>query len=296
MDTIKDFFLDIENWFSDNGLLGEVILKAIIIILTIILTIITLRIINKIINYKMGKTKKQYKSIYILFKMLSRFIVFVIAFTIIIAQFDVLNSLASTILAASGIAALAVGIAAQDSLSNIIGGVSVTLNNKIEIGDFIRVVDKDLKGTVEEITLRHTILRNLNSRMVLIPNKTMASSVIENYSNNEEVCYFLDVGISYDSNIDLAMDLIKNAINDHKDTYMPAGMTKENYPKIKVTNFGSSSIDLRAWVWVDDPSKAFDNVCDLRKTIKHSFDENGIEIPYKYSNIIIKSDTTNTLK
>ncbi len=290
MDKIKNFFSDIQDFFLSEELFGAFLVKAGVILITIIITIISLKIINRFIKIKLKKTVKQRRSLYLLLKMILRFIILVIAFTVIISQFEVLNTLASTVLAASGIAALAVGIAAQESLSNLIGGVSVTLNENIEIGDFIRIVDKDIKATVEEITLRHTILRTINNRMLLVPNKIMATSIIENYSNNDEVCYFFEISIAYDADVDKAISIIKTAINEHKYTYKPKGINAAEYPKVKIINFGSSSVDLRAWVWIDDPSIAYDKICDLRKIVKEEFNLQGVEIPYPYTNVIIKSN------
>ncbi len=290
MDKIKNFFSDIQDFFLSEELFGAFLVKAGVILITIILTIISLKIINRFIKIKLKKTVKQRRSLYVLLKMILRFIILVIAFTVIISQFEVLNTLASTVLAASGIAALAVGIAAQESLSNLIGGVSVTLNENIEIGDFIRIVDRDIKATVEEITLRHTILRTINHRMLLVPNKIMATSIIENYSNNDEVCYFFEISIAYNADVDKAISIIKTAINEHKYTYKPKGINATEYPKVKIINFGSSSVDLRAWVWIDDPSIAYDKICDLRKIVKEEFNLQGVEIPYPYTNVIIKSN------
>ncbi len=290
MDSVKDFLKDIEAFFNSDKYFSMIVSKTIIILFTIVATFIILRIINRVIKKRMEITQKNRKSLYLLLRMLLKFVILVICFTIIISQFDILDSLVTTILTASGIAALAVGIAAQESLANLIGGVSVTLNENIEIGDFIKIVDKNIKATVEEITLRHTILRTINNRMMLVPNKIMATSIIENYSNNDEVCYFFEVGISYNSDIDVAISIIKQAINAHKDTYKPKGVNAEEYPKVKIINFGDSSVDLRAWVWINEPSIAYDKICDLRRTVKEAFDANGVEIPYKYTNLIIKRD------
>ncbi len=277
---------DLEWLANTDNILAILLTKTGVIILTILFCFISLKIVGRITKKKLQTVQKQHRSLVLLVRMVIKFIILVVTLTIIISQVEVLDNLATTILAASGIAALAVGMAAQESLSNVIGGVSVTTNKKIEIGDFIKLVDKNLLATVEEITLRHTVLRNLNNRMLIVPNKIMATSIIENYSNNDEVCYFLDVGISYDSDVDKAMDIIKEVINSHKDTYKPSGV--DDYPKVNIVNFGSSSVDLRAWVWIDDPSIAFDKVCDLRKIVKQQFDAQGIEIPYQYVNVINK--------
>ena len=80
-----------------------------------------------------------------------------------------MEKVSNSILASAGIMAMAVGLASQDALSNIVGGMFIIFSHPFKLGDFIEV-DNVIKGTVMEITLRHTVIRDAENRMILIPN------------------------------------------------------------------------------------------------------------------------------
>lgn len=95
-----------------------------------------------------------------------------------------MEKISNSILASAGIMAMAVGLASQEALSNIVGGMFIVFSRPFKVGDFIKV-DDIVVGTVMEITLRHTVIRNAENRMILIPNSKMSSSTIVNSSFGE---------------------------------------------------------------------------------------------------------------
>ena len=101
------------------------------------------------------------------------------------------------------------------------------------------------------------------------------------------------MGISYDSDINKAMEIIKEEILNHPDYF--DNRTEEQIADgmepvdVKVIGFGDSSINLRAWVWTKDPALAFKIGCDLNKSVKERFDREGVEIPFPYRTIVYKN-------
>ena len=205
-----------------------------------------------------------------------------------------MEKISNSILASAGILAMAVGLASQEALSNIVGGLFIIFTRPFKVGDFIKV-DDEVVGTVIEITLRHTILRNVENRMILIPNSKINSATIINSSyGDSSTCAFIDIGVSYDTNLDQAIEVMREEIMKHKllIDHRTGEEKKAGVPEvvIKVINLGDSAITLRAWAWASTATDATIMKYDLFKSIKERFDKEKIEIPYPYFNQIVKNE------
>lgn len=217
-------------------------------------------------------------------------VVYIIGVAAFLSLIPGMEKVSNSILASAGIGAMAVGLASQEALSNIVGGLFIIFSRPFKVGDFI-MVDTVITGTVVEITLRHTVIRNAENRMILIPNSKMNSSTVVNSSYGETAtCAFVEVGVSYNTDLDRAMGLMTDeAMNhpkiiDHRtDAEREAGVPQV---VVRVTELGDSAITLRAWVWAATPGDAFVLKCDLLKSIKERFDREGVEIPYPYLNVV----------
>lgn len=205
-----------------------------------------------------------------------------------------MEKISNSILASAGILAMAVGLASQEALSNIVGGLFIIFTRPFKVGDFIKV-DDEVVGTVIEITLRHTILRNVENRMILIPNSKINSATIINSSyGDSSTCAFIDIGVSYDTNLDQAIEVMREEIMKHKllIDHRTGEEKKVGVPEvvIRVINLGDSAITLRAWAWASTATDATIMKYDLFKSIKERFDKEKIEIPYPYFNQIVKNE------
>ena len=208
------------------------------------------------------------------------FIIFAAAYTCL-KRVAPLNGLMSTLLASSGILALAVSLAAQDSLGNMMAGLIILLTKPYKIGDLIKIDSGKYIGYVEVITLRHTVIRTYENNRIAIPNTTMNASPIENYDLVEsEKANFLEVQISYDSDLDTAMNLLKEMADNHP---LSLGNTT-----VKVTGFGESGINLRVTIKTENSLKGFNVMADMRHDIIYAFKEKGIVIPYPTRTVEIK--------
>ena len=261
---------------------------AVVIILTVAF------VLNKVINGVVNKTirikrKKNITTLLLFVKRIKKFVIYALAILICLTQFDVFNSFSVTILSGLGIGSVVVGLAAQESLKNFFGSVAIVLGNPYEVGDFIECVDKAVSGTVEDITMRHTIIRTINNRRVIIPNCEMNTYTIENfnYSENENV-KLVDYEISYESDVDKAIKILKEEM---KKLYHPnpKGRNKDvEFPKVRVLELGDDGIKLRTWVWGDNNSDVFENMYQLNYAINKRFPEEGIEIPYPHIELVEK--------
>ncbi len=218
--------------------------------------------------------------------------VYLIGTTAFLALIPGMEKISNSILASAGILAMAVGLASQEALSNIIGGLFIVFSKPFRVGDVIKV-DEVVNGTVAEITLRHTIIRSLENRMILIPNSKINSSTIINSTiGDQTTCSFIEIGVAYDVDIDRAMAVMRDEIMkhplliDHRTEEEKKNGTSQVI--IRVINLGDSAITLKAWAWAATSNNAFVLKCDLLKSIKERYDREEIEIPYPYFNNIIK--------
>lgn len=219
---------------------------------------------------------------------------YIIGGAIFLSLIPGMKTVSNSILAGAGIMTVAIGFASQEALSNLISGLFIAFSKPFRIGDFIKV-DEVVTGTVTEITLRHTIIRNAENRMIIIPNSKINSSTIVNSTIGEQkTCSFIEIGVSYTTNLDKAMDVMREVILNHP---LLIDQRSEEEKKsgvlqiiIRVINLGDSSITLRAWAWAGNTSNAFVMKCELLKSIKERFDQEEIEIPYPYFNNIVKKE------
>lgn len=218
-------------------------------------------------------------------------IIYFIAFIAICDNIPGFDNTISALLASTGILTVVIGFASQEAMSNIVSGIMVLTFKPFIVGDVITY--NGTAGNVEEITLRHTVIKTLENKRLIVPNGSINKDVIENANFNEnKVCAFLNIGISYESSIDDARAIILNHCVSHKDFFdNRTDVEKQNNaPKvtIRVVNLGDSSVDLRAWIWAENTAKSFAMKCDLLESIKKDFDKQGINIPYPH--VTIKKD------
>ena len=218
-------------------------------------------------------------------------VIYLIGFGLAIYSIPTLKTLATSILAGAGIMAVAVGFASQAALSNIISGVFLVIYKPFGIND--RVEINNLTGIVEDITLRHTVIRNFENKRIIIPNSVISSDVIINSDLvDEEICRLILFGISYDSDIDKAKAIIKEealkhpfCIDHRTAEQKEAG---EDPVIVRVVNLGDSSVDLKVWVWARKQAEGFILQCDLLESVKKRFDAEGISIPFPHRTVYTK--------
>ena len=289
--------MDIDN-ILELSLFGITVRAVLRFCIKAVLIYIFVRLVTSLVKYFFNRSLKKQGRLVALDETKTGFIrqmvvaaVYIIGCAAFLSLIPGMEKISSSILASAGIMAMAVGLASQEALSNIVGGMFIVFSRPFKVGDFIKV-DDIVVGTVMEITLRHTVIRNAENRMILIPNSKMSSSTIVNSSYGEEVtCAFVEGGVSYTTDLDFAMDVMRDEIMHHpmltdhrtekeKEAGVPEVM-------IRVINLGDSAITLRAWAWAATPSNAFAMKCDLLKSIKERFDKENIEIPYPYFNQIV---------
>ena len=207
--------------------------------------------------------------------------IYIVGAILVIYQIPVLSRVAVTLLAGAGVAGLAIGFAAKDSLSNIISGIFLAVFHPFRVGDYV-----DFEGEycqVEDLTLRHTTIKTWDGRRIFVPNSLMGSQPIINWSITDPVITWrIDVGIGYDADMDRAREIMLEAAKRH-----PL-VLKDHDITVRVTDLADFAVNMRLTVDVPHRDVAYSTACDLREAIKKRFDQEGIEIPYPYRNLIIQ--------
>jgi small conductance mechanosensitive channel len=168
-------------------------------------------------------------------------------------------------------ATLAIGMALRGTLSNFAGGVSVMLFRPYKVGDFVEGAGQS--GTVKEIQIFNTVLTTGDNRTVIIPNNSIATGVLVNYSTQPTRRIEINVGIGYEDDIDQAKNIVRGLVDaDERIHADPA-------PLIVVGALGDSAVEIKTRVWVN-AGDFWSVTFDLNEKIKKAFDAGGINIPY----------------
>lgn len=225
------------------------------------------------------------------------FILYLCAFIFIFYSIPSLRALGVTLFAGAGVAAAIILLASQQAFSNIINGIFIIIFKPFRVGDVIKVGSLRV-GKIEDITLRHTIIRDFENRRIIIPNTVIGSETLVNSSIKDElICNFVEFGISYDSDANKAIEIIREEAMKHPN-YIDNRTREEKKNNIhpvmvRVIGFGDSSVNLRAFIWTKDHTSGFILKCDLFKSVKERFDNEGVEIPFPYRTIVYKKDIEN---
>lgn len=220
-------------------------------------------------------------------------LIYILGFSLATYSIPSLKALAQSLLAGAGIAAVAIGFASQAALSNIIAGIFIVIFKPFRVHDRV-IIKNTISGVVEDITLRHTIIRNFENRRVIIPNSIISEEVIVNADLVEQkICEWIQIGISFDSDLEKAKEIMAEEVERHP--LCIDNRTEENKEEgkpvvvVRAIAIGDFSITLRAWAWAKDQADGFVLKCDLFETIKKRFDQEGIEIPLPYRKLVLKN-------
>ncbi len=200
---------------------------------------------------------------------LTKAVLYVILTVMVLSQLKVPMS---SIIAALGTAGLAIGLALRDSLSNVAGGFIVMFSRPFRVGDYVEIADKE--GFVSQISIIYTKLLTLDNKAVIIPNSTVVSATVTNYTQEDMRRLELRVNISYDSDFSKAKLLVYGVCKQN-----PLALDKPAEPYIRMSghNEGAVELLLRVWVRTED---YWELRFGLYEEIKEVFDANGIIIPY----------------
>lgn len=178
----------------------------------------------------------------------------------------------ASLLAGVGILGLAVGLAAQDSLSNLVAGITILWDRPFRIGDNVTV--SGTFGKVQEIGLRTTRIRTVQQLDAILPNKEIINQEIINHTLNPMMRLGIPVGIGYGEDTREARRVLLEAVRGHE------LILEKPEPQVVVTALADSSVNLELRVWLRDPYAERQATFEMVEIAKIALDEAGIEIPF----------------
>ena len=196
---------------------------------------------------------------------------FIMAFTLY-AFLTKIGVPSSALLAVFGSAGLAVGLALKDTLGNIASGVMLLMLHPLKVGEYVETTS--YAGTVQEIGLFSTTLKNLEGLYVYVPNGQMWNNRLQNFARHTERKLTIDIGVGYDTDLKKAQAILLKVLADTPDVKdMPTP------PECYVMSFGDSAITLSSRCWLPS-SNWLERTSDVRLRIKAALDAENIEIPF----------------
>ncbi|MFZ5818236.1 MAG: mechanosensitive ion channel family protein [Bacillota bacterium] len=185
----------------------------------------------------------------------------------------------TALITTAGVASLAVALAAQETLSNMLGGFVILVDRPFRVGDIIELSDGKM-GEVIEIGLRSTRIKLFDGNALVVPNKDMANSRILNLAlPDERAAIRQTIGVAYGSDIEKAKRVLLETISAHPE------VLQDPAPGVWFTKFGASSLDLFMSAWVASYKDRFRVADELNVAILKAFRENGIEIPFPQQDV-----------
>ena len=170
-----------------------------------------------------------------------------------------------------GTASLAVGLAMQGGLTNMVGGLMILIFKPFKVGDWIE--SNDVSGSVDNISIFYTEISTLDQTKVVLPNGNLANSNIKNFTTNEKRKLCVNFSVSYDSDIDKVKKVLKDVIDKEE------MILKDEEIFIRLTEHSDSALIFTVRVWTEN--KNFWPVkFNLLENVKKAFDKNKISIPF----------------
>ncbi len=266
------------------------VLPALAKTLMLLLWLLTLiRIVNRLAEQNLAQALGRGKignDLFLLLKNVVRVVVIIAGLLWLLAIWKVDLT---PLFASAGIAGIALALAAKDTLANFFGGISIFMDNTFKVGEYI-ILESGERGEVVEVGIRSTRIKTRDDILITVPNAILANSKIINES--APIPSFrirVPVGVAYGSDLDQVERVLLGvaASNDQ--------VAKEPEPRVRLREFGDSSVNFELLCWVDDPRAKGLETHNLLKTAYRVFGEQGITIPFPQRDVHLISGSGATV-
>lgn len=270
--------------------------QLVFVLSVLVVTFIVSRILRFIVGRFIRGAAKKLKvdpTRYNFFKNAVDFLLLFIATVIIFRSIPSLRTVGTTLLTGAGVIAAIVGFASQAAFSNIVSGFFLVIFKPFSVGDRIKV-GQLYSGDVEDINLRHTVIKDFENRRVIIPNSVISNETIINSTyTDEKTIVFIELAVALGADLNKAIAIIQEEARKHR--YFIDNRSETDRARgeadvmVRVMTFLDGGIQLRAYVWTRTPNDAFDLKCDLNKSIKERFDQAGIQLSNLHHLVVMKN-------
>ena len=270
LSALGKFFNNI--WEAFLRAIPSILLAIAILIVGIILTKICVKLMSK----GLSKTKLDLTVVKFTTQV-TKILLYVLLLTVVLSMVGIP---ATSIITVIGTAGVAIGLALQNSLSNVAGGFLLMITKPFKIGDYI--ISNGVEGTVSQISILHTRLDSVTNQAIFIPNGLAINAVVVNNSQNDERRVDVDFSISYKDDFETARQIITDIIKAHDK------VDKQREIFVRMSEHGESAIIITSRCWCKN-ADYWQVHFDLIEQVRAAFIEKNIEIPFKQIDININA-------
>ena len=285
LETVKS----IGSWYESLGTAG----KIIELILTTLIAALIVMIILRILSHVFKKFLKSKKNIQLRFLVnIIRIAVVVIGVIWVLTSCEATASVGKMLFQGTAIIGAVIGLAAQPIIKDLFCGLMISIGKPFEIGDRIEL-ENGMAGIVMDITMRHVVLRKIDTVDIIIPNSKLNDMGILNMSHGTRIrSVHFNFPIAYTSDVEKAMEVIKNVVIEcpYSVEGKPSKDGEMEYGPVYFIGYADSSLTMATTVYYEPtvPTEVIKNDINLR--INNAFRENHIEIPYNYLNVVMQEN------
>lgn len=186
----------------------------------------------------------------------------------------------TSLVAGLGIVALAVSFAAQDTVTNLISGITLAVDRPFAEGDWVQW--SDTHAMVTEMRLRTTVLTTFDNETIVVPNRLLAQERVITYTLTPRIRVRVSVGIAYKESVDQAREILLGLVTGDE------RILPEPEPMVIVTQLGNSSVDLELRFWTEDSLLKYPLEWAYTEAAKKALDSAGVQIPFPHLQLFIE--------
>ena len=182
-----------------------------------------------------------------------------------------------------GALSIGLGLGLQNLASNYIAGLVLMTEGTIRDGDVIEV--DGIRGTVQEMSLRTTVVKTFSNTEVIVPNSLMVSQRLDNWTKSDQILRIeSQIGVAYGTDISAVHEILHSRIAAH------TAVLSDPEPRTFLVEFADSALLFRIQYWIDDPSQRLSSLSEILEAIYHGLQERGISIPFPQRDVWLKTD------
>lgn len=272
---MKIFNDGLDKLFNKLQLWGESIIAQVPNIVLAVITMLIFWILSawvyKLVSRGLGKSHLNINLKHLLSSM-AKIAIVCIGVIVALGILDLQKTVFS-LLAGVGVIGLALGFAFKDLAANFVSGIMLAINSPFKNGDVVKI--NGIQGSVIDIRLRDTLIRNFEGQDVFIPNKEFLENEFQNYSSFGKRKIIIEVGIGYPDDQDKGVSNVLGAVKSNTE------ILKDPEPTAFISGLGGSSVNIEAHAWITYPGQNFLQIRnDLISKVKSSLESEGFDIPF----------------
>ncbi|MBR4581305.1 MAG: mechanosensitive ion channel family protein [Lachnospiraceae bacterium] len=287
LDNIAQNITSIGSWYKGLGVMGRIIELVIFAVIATLVVLLLFRVMNHFITKRI-KNKKDIQLRFL--ENIIRVGIIVVAVIWVLMSSEATSSIGKVLFQGTAIIGAVIGLAAQPIIADLFCGLMISIGKPFEIGDRIEL-DNGVAGIVMDITMRHVVLRKIDTIDYVIPNSKLNGMAITNMSHKTTIrSVYFQFPIAFGSDVNKAMGVIKKVVTDcpYAIEGKPNKEGKMEYGPVYFISYADSALMMATTVYYE-PTVATEVLkSDINMRINTAFAENGIEIPFNYVNVVMK--------